>query len=286
MKQATAGQAIPLISAIVAVHNGSGTLQQCLDSVARQDYPRKELIVIDGASDDGTVDLLRANQGKLSYWISEPDHGIYHAWNKAVVQARGDWIFFLGADDFLWGEQVLSRVVSQLAHVPDDVNVVYSQVNLVNAAGDQLYSIGQPWPEVKSRFRQVMCIPHPSVLHRNRLFRKNGIFDESFRVAGDYELLLRELKDNDAFFIPGIIFSAMRQGGISSAPANTMLGLREVRVAQRKNAIRWPGWIWLTALARVYIRLLLWSSLGERRTRIMLDWGRRLRGSPDHWTKT
>lgn len=74
----------PLISVIVAVYNGEKTLQHCIDSVSNQAYPHKELIIIDGGSTDGTVDILRADNDKIAYWESEPDKGIYHAWNKAL----------------------------------------------------------------------------------------------------------------------------------------------------------------------------------------------------------
>ncbi len=196
----------PLLSVLVAAYNSGATLQQCLDSVISQTYGNVELIVIDGGSSDGSVEVLRANARHIAYCVSEPDRGIYHAWNKALAQARGEWICFLGSDDYLWNEQVLARVVTQLARVPDDINVAYSQVNLVDADAGLLYPIGEPWSQVKQSFKQLMCIPHPSVLHRNRLFQQHGVFDESFRIAGDYELLLRELKSADAFFMPGIIF--------------------------------------------------------------------------------
>ena len=276
----------PLITVVVAVYNKKATLQQCLDSVIQQTYKNIELIVIDGGSSDGTADELGHYSSRMAYWISEPDRGIYHAWNKALAQSHGEWICFLGADDFLWDLQVLSRTVAQLERVPSDINVAYSQVNLLDENDDILYSIGEPWNEVKQGFKQLMCIPHLAVMHRSRLFKKNGIFDESFHIAGDYELLSRELFDNDAFYIPDIVFSAMRQGGVSSAPANTLLAVREVRAAQRKNGLRWPGAGWLLALARAYLRWAFWSILGERPTRILLDCGRRLRGLPRHWTKT
>ena len=276
----------PLLSVLVAAYNSGATLQQCLDSVISQTYGNVELIVIDGGSSDGSVEVLRANSRHIAYCVSEPDRGIYHAWNKALAQARGEWICFLGSDDYLWNEQVLARVVAQLARVPDNINVAYSQVNLVDADAGLLYPIGEPWSQVKQSFKQLMCIPHPSVLHRNRLFQQHGVFDESFRIAGDYELLLRELKSADAFFMSDIVFSAMRQGGISSALGNTLSALREVRAAQRKNGLRWPGRIWLLALVRAYLRALSWSVLGEKRTRVALDWGRRLRGLPAHWNKT
>lgn len=276
----------PLITVIVAVYNHVRTLQQCIDSVVRQTYPNKELIIIDGGSKDGTVDLLEENREQISYWISEPDRGIYNAWNKGLAQAHGEWICFLGADDFLWDAQVLERVAAQLVMIPPDIRVAYGQIMLLNNQGENLYPVGEPWKKVKERFKQIMSVPHPGLMHRRSLFEQHGNFDESFRIAGDYELLLRELKTADAFFISDIILAAMRQGGVSSDPANSLVGIRELRAAQRKNGQRWPGRIWLTAMANAYIRLLLWNLLGEHAARRILDLGRRIMGLPAFWTKT
>jgi len=211
----------PLLTVIVAVFNGAATLQQCIDSVAQQTYPNKELIIIDGGSRDGTVDLLEANREQISYWISEPDRGIYNAWNKGLARAKGEWICFLGADDYFWDAQVLERMAAQMEKLPPDIRVVYGQIMMVNSDGTSLYPVGEPWEKIKGRFRQVMCIPHPGAMHRRGLFEQHGQFDESFHIAGDYELLLRELKVADAFFISDLVTVAMRQGGISSTPANS-----------------------------------------------------------------
>lgn len=277
---------LPLISVVIAVYNGKATLQQCLDSVTQQTYAHIELMVIDGGSTDGTVDLIRANAQKITYWISEPDRGIYNAWNKALAKASSDWICFLGADDYLWDSQVLARMAEQLALVSMDIRVAYGQIMLLNNNGSELYAVGEPWANIKSRFRRTMCVPHPAVMHRRSLFADNGNFDETFRIAGDYELLLRELKTQDAFFIEGLVMTAMRQGGVSSDPANTLQGLREVRLAQIKNGIGWPSLGWCVALLRTYTRLFLWRLLGEKQARRMLDIGRSLMGLPDYWTKT
>lgn len=276
----------PLISVVIAVYNGKATLQQCLDSVTQQTYAHIELIVIDGGSTDGTVDLIRANAQHITYWISEPDRGIYNAWNKALVQAKGDWICFLGADDYLRDAQVLARMAEQLVLVPPDIRVAYGQIMLLNNNDAELYAVGEQWSAVKNRFKQTMCVPHPAVMHRHSLFVQHGNFDESFRIAGDYELLLRELQTNDAFFIQGIVMTAMRQGGVSSDPTNTLQGLREVRLAQIKNGLHWPGLGWRVAVLRTYTRLFLWRLLGEKQARKMLDIGRHLMGLPAYWTKT
>lgn len=276
----------PLLTVIVAIYNGAATLQQCLDSVAQQTYANKELIVIDGGSHDGTVDLLLANSELISYWISEPDRGIYNAWNKGLAKAKGEWICFLGADDFFWDARVLERVAEQLVTLPSDVRVAYGQIMLLNNDGECLFPVGEPWGSIKERFKQIMCIPHQGVMHRRSLFAQYGKFDDSFRIAGDYEFLLRELKSSDAVFIPDIILTGMRHGGVSSDPKGSVLLLHEIRRAQYTNGLRIPGATWIFAMVKVYIRVLLMVLLGERLARKALDFGRRLMKLPPIWTRT
>ena len=276
----------PLLTVIVAVFNGSTTLQQCIDSFTQQTYTNKELVIIDGGSYDGTVGILLANQGSIAYWISEPDSGIYNAWNKGVAQAKGDWICFLGADDFFWNDKVLTQAAEHLIKLPSDIRVAYAQIMLLNSADECVYQVGVPWEKIKSRFRQTMCIPHPGTMHRRSLFERHGKFEETFKIAGDYEFLLRELKTADASFIPDIVIAAMRQGGISSNPGISLVQLREVRRAQRMHGYNLPRWIWLLSALRTYLRLFLWKLLGERATRRLLDMGRRVMGLPPFWTKT
>jgi glycosyltransferase involved in cell wall biosynthesis len=276
----------PLISIIVAVFNGNTTLQQCIDSVAQQTYPNKELIIIDGGSKDGTVDVLRANKKWITYWISEPDRGIYNAWNKGLDQATGEWICFLGADDFFWNSQVLQQMAEHLTKLPPSIRVAYGQIMLINVDGESLYPVGESWGKIKRSFRQIMCIPHQGVMHRRSLFKLHGKFDETFQIAGDYELLLRELKAADASFMPNIVITAMRQGGVSSSPQNSLALFREVRRAQRMHGLWLPSRIWLVVVARTYLRLLMWKFFGERLARKLLDIGRRIMGLPPFWTKT
>ena len=252
----------PLISIVVAVYNGAKTIQQCVDSISHQTYPNKELIIIDGGSLDGTVELLKSNQENIAYWISEPDRGIYNAWNKGVSQTKGEWICFLGADDYFWDVRVLDQVVSQLATISPKINVAYGKIMLLGSDDEKLYAIGKPWGAVKNHFKQLMSIPHPGLMHRTSLFRKYGNFDEAFRIAGDYEFLLRELKSNDAMFMPKLITAGMRQGGVSSHPTNAVETMREIRIAQRMHGQHLPGPIWLAFMVRAYVRLFLWRLCG------------------------
>ena len=285
--RATGGDGGPFISVVVAVLNAANILVHCLDSVARQTYPYKQLIIIDGGSSDGTVELLEANTQKISYWNSEPDRGIYNAWNKALKRASGEWICFLGADDHFWDEHVLTRMAGELAKLPPDIRVAYGQIMLLNGSGECLYAVGEPWERLKQRFMKSMCIPHPGMMHRRSLFEQHGGFDESFGIAGDYELLLRELKTADAVFVPKLVTVGMRQGeGKSSHPASTLRVLHETRRAQRMHGQRFPSLSWFFSMMKAYLRLLLWQVFGEPVARKTLDFGRRIMGQPAYWTRT
>lgn len=273
-----------LFTIIVAVFNAEATLQQCIDSFVSQTYENKELIIIDGGSTDRTLEIINENESEISYWLSEPDTGIYNAWNKALLKAQGEWIYFLGADDFFINNDVLNNVANYFKKISSTFKVVYGQVSYISPAGTYLYSQGEPWNLVGKRYKQLMTIPHQGVFHKKSLFEQYGNFDENFKIAGDYEFLLRELKDNDAFFIPYPI-SVMRQGGISNNNSNSILIIKELRRAQRKNGLKWPGLYWYLAMVRVHIRIFLWWLLGESIARKILDYGRCLMKKPPHWEK-
>ena len=245
----------PLISVIVAVFNGRDTLQQCIDSVAQQTYPNKELIIIDAGSNDSTVELIRANQDNITYWISEPDRGIYNAWNKGVLQANGEWICFLGADDYLWDSNVLGKVAGKLSSLSSEINIAYGQIMLLDKDGKELQLVGEPWEKAKETFAQKMSIPHQGVMHRRALFDRHGLFDETFRIAGDHEFLLRELKLSDAFYMSDIVMVGMRQGGISSNPKYTALFMREIIRIRQMHGLSVPSSFWVE-LFKIYVRML------------------------------
>ena len=276
-----------LITVVVAVYNGQSTLKQCLDSVTQQSYKNVELIVIDGGSTDGSVDLLVANESQLSYWISEPDTGIYNAWNKALSHATGEWICFLGADDYLWSKDALADMVAVLKTLPRETQIAYGQVMLLGLDDAPLYAVGAPYQLKPDERVDVMGLPpHPGLMHRSAVFDERGGFDESFRIAGDAELLMREIQRAPACFIPGVIIAGMRQGGISSKPSNILKSLHELRRIQQKHGIRWPGVALTLARLRASLRWILWNVMGERLTRRALDFGRKVLGKPPYWTQT
>lgn len=277
----------PKITVIIAVFNGQSTLQQCLDSVAKQTYKNVELIVMDGFSTDGSLEVLSRNTARITYWASEPDRGVYHAWNKALQKATGDWICFFGADDFFWTPAVLAIMADRLIQAAPDVQLVYGQVMLLSTTGELLYPIGQAWTDIGKQLRKMMCVPHPGAMHRRSFFAKNGVFDETFRIAGDYEILLRGFSDDgaQAVFIPDLVTVGMRHGGLSSNPASSLVAMQEMRKAQRKYSDTWPDKAWIWGMARIYVRLLIWKLVGDAAGKRLLDLARRMKGLPPYWTK-
>lgn len=277
----------PLITAITVVFNGAKTLEQTILSVIKQSYDNVEYIIIDGGSTDGALDSIQKYEHAIDYWVSEPDTGIYDAWNKGVRCANGEWICFLGADDYLHNTHVLEEMAVVLATAVPRYRIVYGQVVVVDEHGTEIDRLGElPWGKVKSRFMGgAYCLPTPGVMHHRSLFELFGPYDNSFKIAGDYELLLRELKTNEPKHAPEIIVADMQYGGISSRPENTLIALREMRAALVKHGLAETNRITALAFFRAYLRIALWRLLGEHVTRQMLDFGRWLMCKKPYWTR-
>lgn len=237
----------PLVTVITAVFNGQLHLAECLESVLQQDYANIEHIVVDGGSSDGTFDVLRRYDERIAFWKSEPDHGVYDAWNKALAVARGDWICFLGADDEFMPGAV--RAYMELAARNPEAEYLSSRVRWVHPSGYQRIRGGSwAWPE----FSRWMCVAHVGSMHRRSLFDRLGGYDVSFGSAADYELLLRARGALCAAYMPEIS-AVMRGGGMTDDRAalsdanrakietggrNTIIATMELGIANAKYVFR------------------------------------------------
>ena len=233
----------PRITVIIAVRNGAKTLQRALDSILEQTYDDVELVVMDGASTDGTQAILERNTARIAFWRSEPDGGIYQAWNKALAHATGDWICFLGADDRYHAPTTMARVAPVLADDAGRHRVAYGLLEVVDGDGSMITTKGFPWDDRRRRrFRRGKMIRAPATFHHRTLFEDNGQFDERFKIVGDYELLLRELLDHDPLFLEEVIVD-MGIGGISNNPRYYSTLLRERHQAQYMHGlVPTPPW--------------------------------------------
>ena len=254
-----------IISIVIATYNAKETIRRCLESVVdTQGYAGFELdiVVIDGGSTDGTVEIVGSFAERLGYWESAPDRGIAHAWNKGVSHAIGDWVIFLGADDYLWSSDSLEKMAPLLASMSNLTKIVYACVMGVDVSGKQLGIWSSDWNREKFTYGE-MYFSHQGVFHHRTLFTQYGMFDESYCLALDYELMLRYLVNHDAIFIPGVIVSAMQSGGMSNTPSNAIRTLRELASARRKNHVSRGSINYYRAVIGAYGKWILAKLLGN-----------------------
>ena len=245
MLAANAMPAAPSISVIVACKNPGDRLHAALASVWDQLHVACELIVIDGASTDGSRPWLESQRMRLAALVSEPDHGVYDAMNKGVALARGDWVLFLGADDRLVGDLVLSEALNWMKKT--EAGVVAGEAAFDNGWFGRLRS------QVNPVARNFVC--RPAAFYRRTLFAENGAFDPALAVMADYEFHVRLWKNHVRFKpIP------LRIAACDTRTANGLNSWRATREAMTVrhryfSAARCLGWDALSILGWLVRRI-------------------------------
>jgi glycosyltransferase involved in cell wall biosynthesis len=228
------------ISIITATYNSEKHIQGVIDAIASQTYKNIEWVVVDGASKDATVNVIKENYtGELNI-LSESDKGIYDALNKGLALATGDIIGFLHSDDFFENETVIERIAAQFQLTNCDG--VYGDLRYVNAEDTQ--KIVRYWkskPFHMSLLKKGWMPAHPTLFLKKEVYQKHGNFDTSFKIAADYDFMLRILKDTTLNFayLPQVITN-MRVGGASNALGNIQQKMKEDLKALRQNQIPTP----------------------------------------------
>ncbi len=262
--------AAPLISIVIATKNAASLLPRCLDSIRAQSFRDLEVLVADGASTDGTLDVIRAYADVVTAWDSQPDTGPYAARNRMLPRAKGDWIYFLGADDWLLNSLALETMAPHLRGAFPRYRVVYSRVQLIDLGGRLVDELGEPWDRCRDAFRSRCCLAHQGDMHHRRSFEEHGLFDEEFKMAGDYELLLRELKDKDALFVPALT-AAMGFGGQTTDLSHAYRLLDETRKALVMHGMAPPRLRWAYLMFTAWCYLKLQRVIGDRAARRLAD---------------
>lgn len=203
--------------------NGEKHLAQTIDSVIHQTYPAIEYIVVDGGSTDNTLDIIRRYRHHIDYWVSERDHGISDAFNKGISLARGEWVGILNADD--WYEIEAVELAMQLAN---DADVVYGNLQCWESGRKEYLFTGN-----HKMLPLEMALNHPTVLIRRSLYDNWGVFNKEYKIAMDYELLLRFYTKGVKFGYVNNCLANMRLEGTSNH--NWIAGFREVRRAKDKH---------------------------------------------------
>lgn len=175
-----------LVSVIIVTYNAGQTLQQCLDSIYAQAYPAIEIVLIDGGSADNTPAILQANTQHIAYWKSEPDEGIYHAMNKGTKQAKGSWVYFLGADD-----ELLPAFSDMLAQLANPSAIYYANVF---AEGEK--RVGKLNSYQFAKFGPY----HQAMIYPKAVFGKHQ-FDMRYKISADFALTLKLNGDKNFHFV-------------------------------------------------------------------------------------
>lgn len=238
----------PKISIVTVSYNSDKYIDQTITSVAAQTYENIEYIIIDGGSNDGTIDIIKKNEAHIDRWMSEPDDGIAHAMNKGIDLATGDYILFLHSDDYLLNPKAIEEASLLFKNKLD----IYIFPVILKDNDTFKRSLARPlnfW----TNFKMGSC--HQGQFCSKKLFEKLGVFDTDFKITMDYDFLLRAYRADASSLSINIPISVMRLTGISSQRDWPSLQKRfhEERAVQLKNC----SGFWMLIIYRIYWALYL-----------------------------
>lgn len=232
------------ISIITATYNSEKTLKDTLESVLKQTYKNYEHIIIDGASKDRTMEIVKSYEtkyeGKLRY-ISEKDNGLYDAMNKGIKMATGDIIGILNSDDIYAHENVLKEIVETFKKT----NCDGTYANLVFMDANTMSKVQRVWKSKEGKLENGWHPAHPTLYLKKEVYEKIGLFNLNYKIVADYDFMIRMLKDKQIklSYIDDTIVH-MRVGGVST---NGIKGyyenLKEAHKALVANKIPHPYYI-------------------------------------------
>jgi glycosyltransferase involved in cell wall biosynthesis len=188
------------LSIITINRNNAAGLRRTIESVVSQTYTDFEYIVIDGASTDESVDVIKEYADRITYWISEPDKGIYNAMNKGILKAKGEYLLFLNSGDWLVDEQKIQIMVNNL----NNEDIIITNIYLVeNKKIENNKFIGINSNEsIRDSLNSLDLIygvfPHNATFFKKVLFEKNGLYDESLKIVSDWKFMIKSILFNNA----------------------------------------------------------------------------------------
>jgi glycosyltransferase involved in cell wall biosynthesis len=226
------------VSIITAVYNNREHIGDCIRSVLDQTYPEVEHIVVDGGSTDGTAEIIRENEKNIAIWVSEEDGGMYDALNKGIGMATGDIIGVLHSDDLFHSADTIAHIVGTFIKTNCDAvygNLVYTQRNdparVIRYWRSKPFKRGMLW--------KGWMPPHPTLFVRKKWYEKVGGFRSDFRIAADYDFMLRlfSCKYLVSSHLDEIV-TRMRTGGASNRSLkNIYLKSKEDYIALKENHV-------------------------------------------------
>jgi glycosyltransferase involved in cell wall biosynthesis len=231
------------LSVVTAVLNGSKTILATLKSVADQTHEDVEHIIVDGASSDDTLQIVRAAAGpRVAKIVSGKDSGVYDAFNKGLRLCTGDAIGFLNSGDTYVSSDVLAQIARALAE--SDASAVYGDVVIVDEVDGRTLRRYRSSRFTPRKIAYGLMPAHPSLFMRRQVYEQFGEYDASFRIAGDFELVARVFRDGRlrSRYLPHVLVRMPRGGLSTSGWRSKLIITREMRRACRMNGIA-SGWL-------------------------------------------
>jgi len=221
------------ISIITVCFNAKDTIEDTFLSVFNQSYEHIELIVIDGVSTDGTIDIINKYKDKISHFVSEPDEGIYDAMNKGIELATGDFIIFMNANDTFYDQKVLEKVANALLENPE-VKFLFGDVDCVSI--DTNYSEIQTYEKIKNKFELLFNnICHQSIFYHKSLFEECGLFSLEYKICSDWDFNIKCLvKHKTQALYLKLPIAKFQLGGRSSSQDSLKICQKENRALLKK----------------------------------------------------
>lgn len=227
------------ISLIIVTYNASPVLQACLDSIYKQSYPNIEIIVIDGASTDGTVEILKNNSHKIDYWVSEPDSGIYEAMNKGIKVSTGDWLLFLGSDD-----ELLSGFSDMATELNEPFSIYYGSVLY---KGNKCSGYMTPYKMAK------LGMQHQAMFYSKSIFNKHS-YDLNYKISADSVLNMQCWRDKSVKWIfKDHIIAKFNHTGISARSEDELLKKNMPNLIMENFGLL----IWIRYILRIFKKHIL-----------------------------
>lgn len=212
----------PTFSIITITYNAERWLERTILSVLSQSYPNIEYILIDGASKDKTVEIIKQYESGIASWISEPDKGLYDAMNKGLKRATGDYVWFLNAGDTLYTADTVQRIVESLKKKVSLPDVIYGETRIVDAEGRSLGMRRLKAPEKLTwkSFRMGMLVCHQSFIPKRTVA---PLYDLQYRYSADFDWCIRCMKQARSFCNTHLILSDFLDGGTSTTQRKASL---------------------------------------------------------------
>lgn len=211
----------PSVSIITVTYNNRDNLEKTIDSIKSLDYDNTEFIIIDGGSNDGSTDLIKKNQEKISKWISESDNGIYDAMNKGINISTGEYLWFMNAGDEIFSKDILKEIFN----ISKDADVYYGDTELVDSEGKSYGKRRLKRPPENLTWKKMingMVVTHQSMIVKKSI---SPTYNTDYRFCSDIEWTINLLKKSEIIINTHKTFCKFQLGGYSRK--NTLASLKE-----------------------------------------------------------